>query len=190
MGVFVNKVLISILGQDKPGIIAQVARAITVRHGNIENINQTLLHDIFGALVIATLQEDDNPDALADALRTACGDQYLFFHVDHYTPPPGPHPKPQLQHYVVTANGPDRQGLVAEIATALSRHQGNIINLYARLTGFSKRFDNVMIFEVEVPRGASIDALRDDLALVATLLGIEINIEHRRIFDAVSRIDL
>jgi len=190
MGVIVNKVLISILGQDQPGIIAQVARAITDRNGNIENISQTLLHEIFGALVIATLQEDDNPAALTEALRTACGEQYLFIHVDHYTPPHGPHPKPHIQRYVVSANGPDRKGLVAEIASALCRHDGNIINLYARLTGFSKRFDNVMIFEVEVPRATDIDALRKDLAQIADALGIEINIEHRRNFEAMSRIGL
>lgn len=185
-----NKVLISILGQDKPGIIAQVARVITNRDGNIENISQTLLHEIFGALVIASLQENDNPEALTAALRSACGEQYLFFHVDHYTPPPSPNRKPHAQPYVVTANGPDRQGLVAEIATALSIHGCNIINLYARLTGFSKRFDNVMIFEVEVPRSTDLDELRGDLTQIAVALGLEIDIQHRRNFEAVSRIDL
>lgn len=185
-----NKLLISIQGQDKPGIIAQVARAITSRDGNIENISQTLLHDVFGALVIATLREDDTPEALTAALRSACGDQYLFFHVDHYTPPPGHQPKPQIQRLVVTANGPDRRGLVAEIASALNKHAGNIINLYARHTGFSRRYDYVMLFEVEVPRSTDIEALRADLAEIATTLGIEIDLEQRRNFEAMSRIGL
>jgi len=184
----VNKVLISVLGQDQPGIIAAVTRVIAAHNGNIENISQTLLQDIFGALVIASIPDDENPDTLKEALRAECSDQHLFVHVNHYAPP-APIPLPETQPYVVTASGPDQRGLIATISTTLSQHGLNITNLYARFTGGSGRFDNVMIFEADVPRATVMDNLRSDLAAIGERLGLGINIQHRKIFEAVSHID-
>lgn len=181
-------VLISVLGQDRPGIIARVAGEIAAREGNIENVSQTLLQDIFGALVIASIPDSDNPEALKEALRKACQDQHLFIHVDHYKAPE-PRPAPDTQPYVVSASGPDRPGLIAAIAAQLSRHGLNISNLTARLTEPGLRFANVMIFEVDVPRATVMDDLRADLATLAAELGLDINIQHRKIFEAVSHID-
>lgn len=183
-----NKVLISVLGQDRPGIIATVAREIAARRGNIENVSQTLLQDIFGALVIASIPGSENPDSLKEALRAACDGQHLFVHVDHYVPP-GDLDKPEIQPYVVTASGPDQPGLVAAITARLSQHGLNITNLYARLTNLSERFSSVMIFEVDVPRATIMDNLRADLAAISADLGIDLNIQHRKIFEAVSHID-
>jgi glycine cleavage system transcriptional repressor len=184
----VNKVLISVLGQDQPGIIAMVSRVIAARRGNIENISQTLLQDVFGALVIAAIPADESPDSLKDALRDACADQHLFVHVNSYAPATSV-PKPETQPYVVTASGPDQVGLLAAISSTLSRHGLNITNLYARFTGGTGRFDNVMIFETDVPRATVMDNLRTDLAQLGAELRLDINIQHRKIFEAVSHID-
>lgn len=183
-----NKVLISVLGQDQPGIIATLAREIAAHRGNIENVSQALLQDIFGALIIASIPAEESPASLKEALREACAEQHLFVHVDHYAPPSAVE-KPETQPYVVTASGPDQPGLIAAIADTLARHGLNITNLYARLTGFSSRFDNVMIFEVDVPRATVMDDLRADLAQIANERGLDLNIQHRKIFEAVSHID-
>jgi glycine cleavage system transcriptional repressor len=185
----VHKVLISVLGQDQPGIIALVTRVIAERGGNIENVSQTLLQDIFGALIIAAIADSDDPATLKEVLREACADQHLFVHVDHYAPLVAP-PKPETQPYVVTASGPDQMGLIASIAGVLSEHRLNITNLYARLANFDTSFDNVMIFEVDIPRGTRMDDLRFDLAELSAELGLDINLQHRNIFEAVSHIDL
>jgi glycine cleavage system transcriptional repressor len=184
----VTKVLISVLGQDQSGIIAMVSRAIAERRGNIESISQTLLQDVFGALVIAAVPEGESPASLEEALRQACADQHLFVHVNSYAPSAVVQ-KPETQPYVVTATGPDNVGLIAAISATLSRHGLNITNLYARFTGGSGRFDNVMIFETDVPRATVMDDLRADLAKLGGELHLDINIQHRKIFEAVSHID-
>jgi glycine cleavage system transcriptional repressor len=180
--------LISVLGKDQSGIIARVSRVIATRRGNIENISQTLLQDVFGALVIATLPDNETPDSLTQALRDACADLALFVHVDAYVPSPAT-PKPATEPYVVTASGPDRSGLIAEISGTLSHHGLNITNLYARCNGGTLHFDNVMIFETDVPRTTVMDTLRADLARLGAQLDLDINLQHRRIFEAVSHID-
>ena len=50
-----NKALISVLGNDQPGIMAAVATVITEHGGNIENLSQTLLQSVFGALLMVSM---------------------------------------------------------------------------------------------------------------------------------------
>ena len=182
-----NKVLISILGQDQPGIVAAVAGLIHTRKGNIENVSQTLLQSMFGALVIVAVPDAETPQALQEALRTSCEALKLFVHVEQYIAPTIT-AKPDTQPYIVTALGPDQTGLVWEVATQLAQHDVNITNMQAIFKGGLKPLDNLMIFEVDVPRHTVMNDLRAALRDVATRLSLEIKVQHRKIFESVSRI--
>ncbi len=48
--------------------------------------------------------------------------------------------------------------------------------------------DNLMVFEVDIPRTTMMDDLRDALAEIAIRLELEINVQHRKIFESVSNI--
>jgi glycine cleavage system transcriptional repressor len=181
--------LISVLGHDQPGIIAALAAGLAAHQCNIENVSQTLLQDVFGALLIVRAPEQETPAALNAVLQQACQGLGLSIHVDPYEPSQPAQPKPEVQPYIVTAIGPDRQGLVADVAHLLHKHGVNIVNLQALFKGGSKPLDNLMIFHVEVPRQTVMHQLRADLAEVSRRLSLEINIQHRGIFEAVSAID-
>lgn len=185
-----NKVLISVLGSDQPGIMAKVADIIHRRNGNIENLSQTLLDTVFGALLQVELAEDDNAEALQKALESACQDMGLFIRVHAWreTSSPWHSDKPEVQPYIVTAIGPDRQGLVAEIAGQLFNHGVNITHIQAIFKGGNNPMDNLMVFEVDVPRATVMNDLREALADIATRLDLEIGVQHRKIFDSVSNI--
>jgi glycine cleavage system transcriptional repressor len=184
-----NKLLVSVLGQDQPGIIAGIASALAARNCNIENVSQTLLQDVFGALLIVAAPVDETPAGLKAALDKGCERFQLYIHVHEYHAASTERVKPQIQPYIVTAIGPDKQGLVADVAQQLAKHGVNIVNLQAIFKGGTKPLDNLMIFHVDVPRETVMDELRADLAAVSSRLGLEINIQHRRIFEAVSAID-
>jgi glycine cleavage system transcriptional repressor len=184
-----NKLLISILGQDQPGIIATIGKVMVARQCNIENVSQTLLQNIFGALIIVSAPDGETPDQLKLALQDACENFNLFVHVDQYQTAPKDKPKWEVQPYIVTAIGPDRKGLVSEVSECLAKHDVNITNMQAIFKGGSKPLDNLMIFEVDVPRHTVMNDLQTDLTGVSKKLLLEINIQHRKIFEAVSSID-
>jgi glycine cleavage system transcriptional repressor len=52
-----NKAILSILGRDRPGIVAAVSRALTDRNCNIENVSQTMLQKEFAGIFIVTMPE-------------------------------------------------------------------------------------------------------------------------------------
>jgi glycine cleavage system transcriptional repressor len=185
-----NKVLISVLGSDQPGIIARVSDIINRHNGNIENLSQTLLDTVFGALLQVELADDDNAGTLQTALETACQDMDLFIRVHPWRESSSDwhQHKAQVQPYIVTAIGPDRQGLVAEIAAQLYQHSVNITHIQAIFKGGSNPMDNLMVFEVDVPKDTVMQDLRDALTDIATRLDLEISVQHRKIFDSVSSI--
>jgi glycine cleavage system transcriptional repressor len=185
-----NKVLISVLGSDQPGIMAKVAKVIQARNGNIENLSQTLLNTVFGALLLVDLGHDDSAEDLQSALEQACSDMDLFIRVHSWQDKIADwhQNKPDIQPYIVTAIGPDRQGLVAEIAAELFKHGVNISHIQAIFKGGNNPMDNLMVFEVDVPRATVMNDLRDALSAIADRLDLEINVQHRKIFDSVSNI--
>ena len=60
-----NKVILSVLGHDRPGIVAAVAKVLFEQNCNIENVSQTILQTEFSGSFIVTLP----PQLLLDKLR-------------------------------------------------------------------------------------------------------------------------
>ena len=85
-----NKALISVLGNDQPGIMAAVATVITEHGGNIENLSQTLLQSVFGALLMVSMPEDAQCEELHKALQQVGQKMRLSIHVDPWDEQPTP----------------------------------------------------------------------------------------------------
>lgn len=175
------------MGQDQPGILSAVSSIIDQRHGNIENLSQSLMQSVFAALLLVSAPESETPEALQKALIEGTLDLQLKINV-HPGFPESTRVKPDVQPYIVAAMGPDRQGLVAAVSSQLALHDVNITNMQAVFKGGDNALDNMMIFEVDVPRHTIMQNLRDALKKVSEKLSLEISIQHRKIFESVSNI--
>ena len=51
------KAIVTVIGQDKPGIIAQVSTALAENQVNIEDISQTLMQNNFTMLMLCDLEK-------------------------------------------------------------------------------------------------------------------------------------
>ena len=185
-----NKKLISVLGSDQPGILAAVAKVVQQRQGNIENLSQTLLENVFGALLLVSMPENETAAHLQQAIQDASGklDLYITVHPWDERVCEWQQHKPEVQPYIISCIGPDRQGLVAEVADQLFKHGVNITNMQAIFKGGKNPMDNLMVFEIDVPRATVMDDLRLALAEIAQRLDLEISVQHRKIFESISNI--
>jgi len=80
------------------------------------------------------------------------------------------------------------KGLVAGISEVIARFEGNITNLQAVFKGGDDPGDNIMIYEVDVPQQTDQQSLYRELKKRAGELKLEIDIQHRNIFEAIHRI--
>lgn len=183
-----NKAILSVLGRDRPGIVAAVARVLFDQNCNIENVSQTMLQTEFAGIFIVSLPEGMTSEDLhreLDARLSPIGLTVLTKPCDHGAETC---PAAACEPFVITTRGPDRKGLVAHISGVIARHGVNITNLQAMFKGGDDPGDNIMIYEVDVPRAVDLQTLARDLRDKAADLQLDISIQHRHIFEVLHRL--
>jgi glycine cleavage system transcriptional repressor len=183
-----NKTVITVLGQDRPGIVASTAKILVEQDCNIENVSQTILQNEFTGIFIVSMPPGLSPEALRTSLQTALSAMDLHVHVKALAPAE-PIFSPQCSEpFVITTRGPDRKGLVAGISEIIARYGVNITNLQAVFKGGSDPMDNIMIYEVDVLAVIDQPAFHQALKQRAVSLSLDIDIQHRNIFEVLNRI--
>jgi glycine cleavage system transcriptional repressor len=184
-----QKIIISVLGPDRPGIIAAVSGVLFENDCNIENVSQTILQAEFAGIFIATIPAAIPMERLYEALQQ----KMLPLHLSVFVKPLDtdrviPDVPTDTEPFVITTIGPDRKGLVAQITAILAGYRVNVTNLQAVFKGGQNPTDNVMIYEVDIPMDIDRKKLYQDLRSKAEDLQLDITIQHRDIFEAINRI--
>lgn len=184
-----RKVVISILGTDRPGIVAGVSRILSENHCNIENASQTILQTEFAAIFIVSKPEDLRNDDLVSRLRRGLKPLGLYAFLKPMEAQGGPEPPAFSEPFVITTQGPDSPGLIATITEIMARFKVNITNLKAVAQEDAKtpEYGSIVIYEVDVPGNIDHRAFRTALRERAVDLGLDLSIQHRDIFEAIHR---
>ena len=183
-----NKIVISVLGPDRPGIIATVARILFERECNIENVSQTILQSEFSGIFIVAMPAGESVEELQRQLKEALDPLYLHVFAKPLETVGPVFAMERSEPFVITTKGPDRKGLVAAITEIIARYGANVTNLQAVFKGGADPNNNIMIYEVDIPSGIDQAALYQDLRAKAAELDLNISIQHRNIFEAINRI--
>ena len=175
-----KKILITVSGKDKPGIIAKVSGLLFARGCNLEDISMTLLEGQFAMMMTACLSSSGSLVRVLQGLELLKGNPWSL---DCYvaalegTIQNGKkHAQGSLPH-MVTAFGKDRAGIVYEVSRALAGVRVNITDLDSRILGRGTKITYAMLLEVDVPGKAVLAKLKTLLARVSKKLKIEIQIK-------------
>lgn len=183
-----KKIIISVLGQDRPGIIAAVSKILSDQNCNIENVSQTILQSEFSGIFIVLIPEQLSADDLYDHLKEGLASLNLQVYVKYLEQKETDSSFTDAEPFIITTKGPDRKGLVAHIAQIIARHGVNVTNLQAVFKGGNDPDKNIMIYEVDIPEHTDQQTLCADLREKAGKLGLNISIQHRNIFEAINRV--
>ncbi|GAB6094425.1 hypothetical protein JCM14469_06770 [Desulfatiferula olefinivorans] len=183
-----KKTIITVIGPDKPGIIASVSETLFRQGCNIENISQTTLQSQFAGICVVSQPETLGLGALEQALNDDLKGKGLQIHITSLDDG-GSVPLPETtEPFIISSCGPDRKGLVARVSRLIADAGVNIANLKAVFEGGINPDRNIMFFEVDVPAQTDLSALSDKLKHLAAELNLDLTIQHKNIFDAVNRI--
>ena len=183
-----RKVILTILGHDRPGIVATVARVLFEQNCNIENVSQTILKTEFSGSFIVSLPSELLPDQLQKILVEDLASINMHVHIAPLATAGDAFQSKGSEPFVITTKGPDRKGLVAGISAVIARHGVNITNLKAVFKGGDEPDNNIMIYEVDIPAGIDQKAFYYELRETAESLALNISIQHRNIFETINRI--
>jgi glycine cleavage system transcriptional repressor len=164
----VTLLALTILGHDRPGIIAETTGVLAHLGLNLEDSTMTLLRGHFSMMLICS---GDAPAAeVEQALALISADGTLTVSVREVAPEP--EHAPVASSYTLTVHGGDRPGIVSAMAAEVARVGGNITDLTTRLAGELY----LLVAEVDLAHGVDVDALRTALEGVAADLGVDVSL--------------
>ncbi|NYJ00509.1 glycine cleavage system transcriptional repressor [Nocardioides thalensis] len=155
---------VTVLGHDRPGIIAETTAALAGLGLNIEDSTMTLLRGHFAMMLLCRGAAERDAVEAALAPLTAGGD--LDVAVRPVTDRPE-HAAPGSS-WVLTVHGGDRAGIVSTVVGAVASYGGNITDLTTRLAGDLY----LLVAELDLPADGDATAVEAAIKAAAEQVGV------------------
>jgi glycine cleavage system transcriptional repressor len=158
-----SQLAITVLGHDRPGIIAETTGALAGLGLNIEDSTMTLLRGHFAMMLLT--EGDVEAATVEEALAGLTADGTLSVAVRSV---PAETPAAGGAAYLLSVHGGDRPGIVSSIVGEVARAGGNITDLTTRLAGDLY----VLLAECDFPAGTDVAAVETAIRSAAAELGV------------------
>ncbi|HJR40308.1 MAG TPA: ACT domain-containing protein [Nocardioidaceae bacterium] len=159
---------ITVIGHDRPGIIAETTGILAELGLNLEDSTMTLLRGHFAMMLICA--GPAGSAEIEEALSGLTADGTLTVSVRE-VPEESAHEAVGTS-YVLTVHGGDRPGIVSSVVAEVARVGGNITDLTTRLAGELY----LLVAEVDLPPDTDVAALETALSGVASDLGVGVTL--------------
>jgi glycine cleavage system transcriptional repressor len=164
----VNELAITVVGQDRPGIVADVSGVLAGLGFNLTDSTMTLLRGHFAMTLICV--GNAGAEQAEEALEPLTADGNLIVAV-RLVPPDTGTVTPGTP-FTLLVHGADRLGIVATITRVLAGAGGNITDLTTRLSGSLY----LLSAEIDLPSTVDVDELMAELDEVAEKLGVDVTL--------------
>ncbi len=172
-----SSIAITVIGNDRPGIVAGVTRALFDVGCNLEDVSSTILRGHFSMTMISSCPEGVDPTVLEERL-SGVAEQFGLVataRAVEETPPAFEAPT-----HMVSVYGADKPGIVFGVADALARLGVNITDLNSRLIGEQDEPVYALQIEVQAPASSDLDGvlppLREELGVDISVHPIEADV--------------
>jgi glycine cleavage system transcriptional repressor len=185
-----NKLVsVSVMGDDRPGIVAGVSRILYENACNIEALSQTVIMGQFAMIVVVAPLKESSATALEKDLQSLAREMKLEIHVRMLDPEGRPGFDPgEAEPFVITVRGQDRPGLVSAITTILAEQRINITRLGAEVVPVGRQLEYIQIYEVDIPKQLDFALIQKALRDKGAEIGVTVDMQHREIFRAINQI--
>ena len=166
---------VTIIGKDRPGIVADTAEILYRLGCNVEDSSCTMLGGDFAMILIVSHEKPFAKARLADEFRAmqelGLSAYVRVLHEDEvcYRPPQG-------ELCLVSVYGSDRPGIVYRVTRALAERGVNITDLNTRLIGTKDEPVYVLMLEAALPEGLTIENAEELLEKLKKELNVEISV--------------
>ncbi len=162
-------VAVTVIGRDRPGIVATVGKALYELGCNLEDVTSTILRGQFTMTLIVKLASGTGVDRVQRSLSEACDPLELL--VSARPIPEGSAELDQPDH-IVSVYGADQPGILFRVADILAEAGCNITDLTSRVIGSEEPVYAVML-EVRIPEPEDVT---QKLKSMSTELGLDVTV--------------
>jgi glycine cleavage system transcriptional repressor len=177
-----HAVVLHVLADDHPGIVAALCSAVSGRGGNIDSCSQTVVGGYFTLIMIASFPVDTPCDALAqeiagpnpglDVICRPLADSHAA--------------DPAAGRFILTVVGPDHPGIVEAVSQFCAAKKINITDL----CGHRAKENFVVLAETDIPPQLDIATLQTELNALGKQLDATLRLQHENLFIATNQLRL
>lgn len=168
---------VSVVGKDRPGIVAEVSRILFEQGCNIEDSTCTILSGQFAMILVVFHPKADPVSELNpafDEVRTKMG---LMVTLHALKEEEVVHEKSFVgAPHIISVYGADRPGIVYNVSRELARRKVNITDLNTQVVGTKERPVYVMVLEVDIPEGTDMKELEREFERIRKELSVSITV--------------
>ncbi len=164
---------LSAIGRDEPGMVSTVTGKLYDHGCNIEDSSMTRLEDEFAIILIMSMAEESEEALTADlaGVEKSTG---LTINLKAIGAEESVGPE---SNYIITLHGADTTGIVYKTTELLSGMGVNITDLQTKKTHGEGADIYIMLLEIFVPEGVTIDKLKESLTALSVELDVTIRIK-------------
>ena len=166
--------IITFIGDDRPGLVEALSSTIENNRGNWHESRLSQLGGKFAGLVLVSLPEESGADLERDLKALSASGLSV-----RVTPTTAATPSTDGRSVTLNVIGPDRLGIVKEIAHALAERQINVVEMDSHVG--SAAMSAEMIFkariDAQIPQDTDMDDLHDTLDEIANHMTLEIDMD-------------
>jgi len=172
-----KKVIFTVLGQDRPGIVADVTEVLYKAGCNIEDSSMTILEGEFAMLLVVSLAPKLSTAELKSKFDSLIKKSNLHINIKNFEENTKRETVPEPKNYVISVIGADKPGIVHHVAKLLALHGANITDVETKRIGKGERVVYAMVLETNIPVNVPISEIESEFNELAKKLEVEITLK-------------
>lgn len=175
--------ILTVMAQDRVGIVRDVASALTELGGNITHVSQTVMCGYFTLIISVQVPDERSLLEIRQAIERKGSAGELEVNVRPYEPAPESQIR-KSERFTLTIVGKDRPGIISRATQHLADRNINIDDFYAYV--LDGRF--VMLVQVSIPEGVDADDVRCQIEDLGKEFELTVHLQHENIFRATNEV--
>ena len=179
-----HKLVLFIIGVDRPGIAAGVSEILYKEGCNIEDSSMSILERHFAMILIVSTGGNTGIKILREKFKTIEEKLGLSVTVKRLAEASELiEEMKNMKPYVATVIGKDRTGIVYRVTNLLAEKSVNILDVRTEVIGEKEEPVYTMIIELEIPKEVKISELKSDLKKLGRELDITISLKPIEVYN-------
>jgi glycine cleavage system transcriptional repressor len=167
---------VTIIGKDRPGIVAGAAEVLYRLGCNIEDSSCTMLGGEFAMILIVSHDKPLSKGRLLEDFKAFGESMHLSVFIRSLSRDEVSYQAPSGELCMVSVYGSDRPGIVFRVTKELAERNINISDLNTKLIGTPEKPVYVMMLEAVLPEGVEVEQVKELLEKLKKELNVEISV--------------
>ena len=175
--------IVTVMAQDRVGIVRDVSSALAGIDGNITHLSQTVLRNYFTLIISVEMPDDRSQLEIKQAIERNGSVGELEVNVRPFVEIASC-AQGASERFTLSMQGKDRKGIIARTTSYLAERNINVDDFYSYV------HDGVllMLAQVSVPSGVDVNEVQSGLEQVGEEFGLIVHMQHENIFRALSEV--